>query len=285
MCNAANNILIISGLAVALCNCTGGANDEKQARMLLEAATRQLQHNMPDSALSMLDSLDKKYPSQVRIRREAMPLRAKAITASLENKIFETDSLIIVYQTEVDKLMPLFDHSDVSGANGYYYMKGAYGPNLNMSDGVQARLSDIDFSYYIVAANTGNKIGINQITLSSPTGSVSSAVIPESDGRRGDTDKYGTDFATFSPSESDTIGAWAFNNSNNIQSVTISGDLGSKEFSLSGPKAEQFGNTWRLGVVGAKLSKARRLKEKLDRQIIIARDHNVNLAPPTEEIR
>lgn len=283
MCNAANNILIFSGIALALCSCNGSANDEKQARMMLDEATRQLQENQPDSAIALLDSLDKKYPSQISVRREAMPVRANAITASLENTIFETDSLIIVYQSEVDRLMPMFAHADVPGANGYYYMKGAYGPNINMSDGVQARLSDIDFSYYIVAANSGNKIGINQLTLTSPAGSLSSAVIPESDGRRGDTDKYGTDFATFSTSESDTIGAWAFNNSNNIVSVTISGDLGSKEFSLSGPKAEQFGNAWRLGIVGAKLTKAQRLKEKLNRQIIIARDHNANMSAANNE--
>lgn len=283
MCNAANNFLFFSGVALAFCSCSGSANDEKQARMMLEEATRQLQENLPDSALSLLDSLDKKYPSQVSIRREAMPVRANAITASLENKIFETDSLIIVYQSEVDKLMPMFDHANVPGANGYYYMKGAYGPNINMSDGVQARLSDIDFSYYIVASNSGEKIGISQLTFSSPTGSISTAAIPESDGRRGDTDKYGTDFATFSTTESDTIGSWAFNNSNNIVSVTISGDLGSKKLSLSGPKAEQFGNTWRLGIVGAKLAKAQRLKEKLNRQIIIARDHNANISPTTND--
>lgn len=282
MFNAVNNILkrrliIASAFALALCGC-GGGNEHKQAQSLLDDAKRQLDDNAPDSALALIDSLDKIFPAQIDIRREGMVVRANAMTLSLEKKIFETDSLIIVYQNEVNNLMPMFEHADVPGANGYYYMKGAYGPDISKSDGVQARLNDIDFTYYIVAANSGEKIGISQIILSSPSGSLSSAEIPDYDSRRGDTDKYGTDFATFSTSEADTLGAWAFNNGN-ITSVTVSGSLGSREFNLAGPKADQFGNAWRLSVLGAKLVTAKRLKEKLERQVIIARDHAVNLIP------
>lgn len=282
MFNAANKIfrtpvILAAAISGVLSGC--GDSDHNHARSMLGEAKILMDCNMPDSALILLDSLDKKFPSQIEIRREAMALRANAMTVSLEKKIFETDSIIIVYQNEVDKLMPMFEHAEVSGANGYYYMKGAYGPGLSKSSGVQARLSDIDFSYYIVAANSDEKIGISQITLFSPTGSISSVEIPATDSRRGDTDKYGTDFASFSSSEADTLGAWAFNNGNMITSVTVSGSRGSRDFVLSGPKAEQFGSAWRLGIAGAKLYAARRLKEKLERQVIISRDHAVNLMP------
>lgn len=282
MCSAANDffklpVVLAAALAMALSGCSGGDHD--QARCMLDDAKNMIDANVPDSALTLLDSIDKKFPAEIEIRRQAMAMRANAMTLSLEKKIFETDSIISVYQNEVDRLLPMFEHASVEGANGYYYMKGAYGPGISKSSGVQARISDIDFSYYIVAANSDDKIGISQITLFSPTGSICSAEIPASDSRRGDTDKYGTDFATFSTSEADTLGAWAFDNGNIITSVTVSGSLGSRDFVMSGPKAEQFGNVWRLGVAGAKLSAARHLKEKLERQVIISRDHAVNLMP------
>lgn len=278
MYNVANKIILISAVATAL-SCCNSDSQHKQADRLLEEASGLLEADAPDSALVLLDSLDKSFPTLIEIRRQAMAVRANAMTASLEKRIFKTDSLIIVYQAEADRLMPLFEHIDVPGANGYFYLKGAFGPDISKTGGVQARLSDVDFSYYIVAANSGDKIGISQITLSSPEGSLTSAEIPESDSRRGDSDLYGSDFASFSTSESDTLGAWSYKNGNIITSVTISGNHGSKDIALSGPKAQQFGNVWHMGVIGAKLKAARQLKEKLERQIIIARDHAANLMP------
>lgn len=284
MCNVADKIFLLTIAGAIMYGC-GNDSQHQQARNLLEEASGFLKTNSPDSALMLLDSLDSAFPTQIEVRREAMIVRANAMTSSLEKRIYQTDSLIVSYQIEIEKLTPLFEHATVPGANGYYYMKGAYGPDISKSDGVQARLNDVDFSYYLVAANSGKKIGISQITLSSPEGSLSSVEIPYSESRRGDTDIYGTDFATFSTSESDTLGAWAFHNGNFISSVTLSGSLGSKNITLTGSKAQQFGNVWRMGVVSAKLKAARQLKEKLERQIIVARDNAANLMSDSTSVQ
>lgn len=181
-----------------------------------------------------------------------------------------------VYESERTKIADMFTRVSVNGASAYYIMKGAYSQNITGTTAVQARVSDTDASFFIVASNSGAKIGINQVTLHGANGSMST--LPLSDEQRaGDTDEYGTDLATFAPSECASLGYWAFNDAGPITSATISGPRGSKTINLSKQQGEQFALAWRLAFLSANVRDASLLKDKLERQLVISRDHTVNL--------
>ena len=231
-----------------------------------------------ETTISLIDSLNKAYPAQVKLRRELIPLRAKALKAYSEESLVHTDSLVTVLQAEIAGYTDVMHH--VEGDNdldGYYVVKSTYNPDLSAFTGIQPRVSDLDYSLYILASSADKKIGVNQILLSSPDGQIASTAIPEDSGRVGDTDAFGSDIASFRAEEVADLAAWAAENAASVNRLIIRGSLGEVEVKLTPAQVAALGTAWHFAEVASRLQTAVRLKDKLEKQLMLARDQEINL--------
>ena len=86
------SILLAAALAVGLNSCDSEARkEEKAARALAAEAQTNFDNGNYETAIALVDSIDKAYPAQVEVRRAEIPLRAKALKEFSEHKLVQTD--------------------------------------------------------------------------------------------------------------------------------------------------------------------------------------------------
>ncbi len=282
MYNVINNfkfLILAAACSVALTSCDSQARrDREAARDLVEQAQQNIDNGNYENAIALIDSIDKAYPSQVECRRSAIPMRAKALKCFSEQRLLQTDSLVTVLQASIGEFTDVMHHVEGDeDLDGYYVVRTAYNPEFASSPGIQVRVSDLDYSFYIVASSGEKRIGVTQIVLSSSDGEKASAAIPEDSPRAGDTDAFGSDVASFRSEEVAELAAWAADNASAINRLVIKGSLGDVETKLSPAQASAISTAWRFADIASRLQQGLRLKEKLEKQLVLARDQELNL--------
>lgn len=248
------------------------------ARNLAGQANTCYENGEYETAISLIDSLNKAYPAQVELRRELIPLRAKAMKAYSEESLVRTDSLVTVLQAQIAGYSDVMHHVEGDDdLDGYYVVKSTYNPDLSAFTGIQPRVSDLDYSMYIIASSADKRVGVTQIVLSSPDGQMASTAIPEDSERAGDTDAFGSDIASFRAEEVADLAAWAAENAASVNRLIIRGSLGEVEVKLTPAQVAALGTAWQFAEVASKLQTAVRLKDKLEKQLVLARDQEINL--------
>lgn len=269
------SILFLSLLALAACK----SADQKAAESLLQQAKGLMANKNYTTAIALLDSLNATYPKQIDERYEATLLKAKAMREYTEQQTLVADSIIALLTPKMEAYEGKFEHvPGKDGMAGYFVAKGAYVPVFTSTTGIEARVSDADYSFYMAASSDDKHIGITQIVLDTEAGpgAKSEALDPENS-RSGDTDKFGVDLATFTTSEVSDLAQWAADNASKITAFTLVGKVGEITKPMSPEQAEAIGQAWNFSQIAFRLHHARVLSEKLNRQIVIARDHDVNI--------
>ncbi len=269
------SILFLSLLALAACK----SADQKAAESLLQQAKGLMANKNYTTAIALLDSLNATYPKQIDERYEATLLKAKAMREYTEQQTLVADSIIALLTPKMEAYEGKFEHvPGKDGMAGYFVAKGAYVPVFTSTTGIEARVSDADYSFYMAASSNDKHIGITQIVLDTEAGpgAKSEALDPENS-RSGDTDKFGVDLATFTTSEVSDLAQWAADNASKITAFTLVGKVGEITKPMSPEQAEAIGQAWNFSQIAFRLHHARVLSEKLNRQIVIARDHDVNI--------
>lgn len=265
--------------SLAITACDSDAKREKQAaEALVEQVNENLARDNFETALELIDSINKTYPSQIESRKAVTPLRVKAMKGYSEQRLVQTDSLATVLQMSIAEFEDVMQHvkGDID-LDGYYVVKSDFNPDFSSSTGIQARVSDLDYSFYIVAASGDKKIGVRQIEFSTPDASMASKAIREDSGRIGDTDEFGSDIASFRSDEVADLAAWTVDNASRINRLTIRGTLGDVDVKFSPSQAQAIATAWRFADIASRLQQALRLKEKLEKQLVLARDQELNL--------
>lgn len=269
------SILFISLLALAACK----SADQKAAESLLQQAKELMANKNYTTAIALLDSLNVAYPEQIDERYESTVLKARAMREYTEQQTMVADSIIALLTPQMEAYEGKFEHvPGKDGMAGYFVAKEAYVPVFTSTTGIEARVSDADYSFYMAASSSDKQIGIIQIVLDTEAGAAAkSEALDPSDSRSGDTDKFGIDLATFTTSEVAELAQWAADNASKITAFTLIGKEGEITKPMSPGQAEAIGQAWNFSQIAFRLHHARVLSEKLNRQIIIARDHDVNL--------
>lgn len=272
-------LVFAAACAVALTSCDSQARrDQEAAQALVDQAQQNIDSGNYENAIALIDSIDRAYPSQVECRRSAIPMRAKALKGYSEQRLMQTDSLVTVLQASIGEFTDVMHHvKGDADLDGYYVVRSAYNPEFASSPGMQVRVSDLDYSFYIVASSGEKRIGVNQIVLSSPQGEMASTAIPEDSPRAGDTDAFGSDIASFRSEEVADLAAWAADNASSINRLVIKGSLGEVETKLSSAQTSAISTAWRFADIASRLQQGLRLKEKLEKQLVLARDQELNL--------
>lgn len=230
--------LIPVAAACVLASC-GGSKENSDARQLLTDATEAFQSGDYTRATFCLDSLQKAFPEEISLQREALVLRPKVIEQLALLKISAVDSMSQADKSMMEQLKPALKWVKTPGMiEGYWVDAKAYNPNFMNSTGIEARVSEIG-QFYIVSSANPSSVKHTSVTISLGDRSATTPVVPydgESNYRIG-----GGEVITFSPEQSDTIGAVAAEvltaAAPKSVNVTLNGEKGKKTVKLSEAQA------------------------------------------------
>lgn len=276
MYNALSKTLAAAALAALAGACSSQDPEKKAADELVGRIEIEIQASRPMQAMALMDSVDKLYPSQIEARRKVTALRPKAIEQASIQQIAKADSIIAATQLLLAELEPKMKHIDGGDLDGYYVADGAGKGAFMNATGIQARVNDDNFTFYIVAQTRGKKIGINQIALNTASDESQSQPIPAGSARVVEIE--GSELATFLAEEVADLGAWAADNAGAIKGAMIFGSKGNQRVALTPAQAQAIANAWQFSNAKMRHINALMLREKLDRQLQVARDQIANSA-------
>lgn len=262
-----------SCLLALMCAC-GGKQENPQARELLDNANAAFEQQDYAQATTLLDSLQKTFPSELGIQRESMALRPKVIEQTALLQLQQLDSLDAADTSTLTGLKPALKWVKTPGMiEGYWIDAKAYNPNFMNTTGIEARVNEIGQFYIVSSVNPAGTLKHTSVTLKTGSESVTTQTVPydgESNYRLG-----GGEVITFSPEQSDTIGFTAMQAVNANPSATgtliFNGAKNTKSIRLNAAQTAAIANAYRYSsaVIRARDNQVQR--QKLNRTIEIAR--------------
>ena len=260
-------------LVALICAC-GGKQENPQARELLDNANAAFGQQDYALATTLLDSLQKTFPTELGIQRESMALRPKVIEQTAISQLQQLDSLDAADTSTLTALKPALKWVKTPGMiEGYWIDAKAYNPDFMNTTGIEARVNEIGQFYIVSSVNPAGNLKHTSITLKTASASATTPTVPydgESNYRLG-----GGEVITFSPEQSDTIGFTAMQAVNANPSATgtliFNGARNTKAIRLNAAQTAAIANAYRYSsaVIRARDNQVQR--QKLNRTIEIAR--------------
>lgn len=158
--------------------CGNNTSESTQANELLSEAQKCIEANDPAKAFALIDSINKTFPKELEIRRNAMHLQTIADSMTIAKEIVSADSTIkadsIVYQN----LKPLFTFVKTKDMVEGYYVVSSLGKNaLYEKTGIEPRI-DENGNAYVVSCHFGPAISHTSLTARTAGGSARTGAIP-----------------------------------------------------------------------------------------------------------
>jgi hypothetical protein len=273
-----HNILATSAIAASLMFCACGKDDsEKKAAEALDAKIDSaINVQNYEEALTLIDSLNKAYPLQIEVRRGTIAKRAQVMESWSQKRIPELEKQIAESKETIANLEQNFKLVKPSSSlAGYYiYKTGTYNDvsSFAAKTSIQARVnseSDAEDTPWTLAVNAGKDINLNKLVFNLADGSQYAIDITVSDGT----------MASIAPERVNDLGKYLRENPQKAI-ATASGSKGSVKINLSAADCESIGAAWQLAAQKDSLRNALIERERLERQLQIARDQKAN-APAT----
>lgn len=282
-----NIITYLSALAVAVAvtGCSG-KSENPEARMLFTQAEEAYNIGDYSMAIQMLDSLQKNYASETKLQRESMSLRPRIIEAEALRSITSVDSIYNLDIATLEAIKPQLKWIKTPGMiEGYWIAPENYRSDFMNTTGVEARVSEIGEFYIVSSVNPAGGLHHNALTLNVAGKTAKTPVVPydgESNYRI-----EGGEVITFSPEQSDSIGALALSavRANNTQGamLTFSGDKGKKTIKLSPSQVEAIAKAYDYSRATERARNSQVERERLTRTIEIARRQQAQTAQSEKE--
>lgn len=276
MLHAINKLSLSCAIfAMFLCSC--GNNDKAGADALLAESQTAISNRQFAEAITLLDTLNARYPKQTAERRQGLQLRASAMEGLAMDSIAAGDQILATASMELERISPNFHHvAGPAGLEGYWLHKKA--PESIMgSTTVQGRVSDEGY-FYIVANVQGRSIGLSTITISDGGEYVTSESISPIRVVKVE----GSETASFSPEEVAKIGAWLEAHPNATK-LTINGSKGKADVKFTAALRSQLLQTYQYSRAMQDKHRATVHREKYERMLAAARDQLANLTPVPEQ--
>lgn len=115
MSNAVNKILSVALAAVAISSC--GNSEKQQAEQLCDRVESEVKAGNFEAAMTLLDTLDVRYASEVEVRRSAMKFRAMAVEGLTIRRITSVDDTLARLSQSLDNFQTKFDYVKNPGEN------------------------------------------------------------------------------------------------------------------------------------------------------------------------
>ena len=264
---------LIAGLAIAGSGCSS-KSENPDARNLLAMAENDFNSGNYASSIALLDSLQKTFPAETALQREAMAMRPKVIEAEATKALAAVDS---TYNADIETLKSLKTQlkwiKTPGMIEGYWIAPEVYRSDFMNTTGIEARVSEIGEFSIVSSVNPAGKLKHQSIGLKTSAGNARSQNVAydgESNYRIG-----GAEVITFSPAQSDTIGMVARNaveaNQAAGASVIFYGVKGEKSVKISPAVLKGIGKAYAYSAATIRARDLQVERERLNRTIEIAR--------------
>lgn len=110
------SMAIAAMLAIGAMTACGDKNSGKEAEMMLKEAQSLFENKKYNEAKDMIDSLRKKFPNEIDIRKKALQLYKENELKKAELHIMETDKAISAAKEEYEKLKKSVDELKEKGS-------------------------------------------------------------------------------------------------------------------------------------------------------------------------
>lgn len=264
---------LIAGLAIAASGCSS-KSENPDARNLLAKAENDFNSGNYASSIALLDSLQKTFPAETALQREAMAMRPKVIEAEATKALAAVDS---TYNADIETLKSLKTQlkwiKTPGMIEGYWIAPEVYRSDFMNTTGIEARVSEIGEFYIVSSVNPAGNLKHQSIGLKTFAGNARTQNVAydgESNYRIG-----GAEVITFSPAQSDTIGMVARNaveaNQAAGASVIFYGVKGEKSVKISPAVLKGIGKAYAYSAATIRARDLQVERERLNRTIEIAR--------------
>lgn len=264
---------LIAGLAIAGSGCSS-KSENPDARNLLAKAENDFNSGNYASSIALLDSLQKTFPAETALQREAMAMRPKVIEAEATKALAAVDS---TYNADIETLKSLKTQlkwiKTPGMIEGYWIAPEVYRSDFMNTTGIEARVSEIGEFYIVSSVNPAGNLKHQSIGLKTSAGNAHTQNVAydgESNYRIG-----GAEVITFSPAQSDTIGMVARNaveaNQAAGASVIFYGVKGEKSVKISPAVLKGIGKAYAYSAATIRARDLQVERERLNRTIEIAR--------------
>ena len=256
---------------VSLMSCGNGESPE--ARALFSEAESAYKSGDYTRSTELLDSLQKGFPAEVGIQREALALRPKVIEQLSLVKIAQVDSMTRIDESLMTDLKPQLKWVKAPEMiEGYWIDAKGYNPNFMNTTGIQARVSEIG-QFYIVSSVNPSAIAHTSITVTLDKDAVTSAQVPYDGESNYRID--GGEVVTFSPEQSDTIGAFVSNVIASVKpttaNLTFNGAKGKKTVKLTLDQLRGIATAYRYSSALIRARDNQVVRQRLEKTIEIAK--------------
>ena len=264
---------LIAGFAIAGSGCSS-KSENPDARNLLAKAENDFNSGNYASSIALLDSLQKTFPAETALQREAMAMRPKVIEAEATKALAAVDS---TYNADIETLKSLKTQlkwiKTPGMIEGYWIAPEVYRSDFMNTTGIEARVSEIGEFYIVSSVNPAGNLKHQSIGLKTSAGNARTQNVAydgESNYRIG-----GAEVITFSPAQSDTIGMVARNaveaNQAAGASVIFYGVKGEKSVKISPAVLKGIGKAYAYSAATIRARDLQVERERLNRTIEIAR--------------
>lgn len=270
MFNARKLIAAAFAAAIILASCSGDNARREAAQSLLEQARTLVANHHYDSAIVVLDTLDKSYRDCLEQRREGTTVRLTALADLSRDSLASCEVQLQQSQTELARLQPGFKKIDVAGTEGYYVDNATYTGSEMNTTGIQARVDDEGY-LFIVANVSGRKIGLCRIEYGGVASGDGESVAIE-----------GSEIMSLSQEKTAEL-VDALASATAPATVALVGTKGKAQVKLN---AKQLASIRDTRDYASALQRTRRLQimqEKLERQLARLNDQIANQIPVDEE--
>lgn len=260
------------GVALLLFSC-GGKSENPQARALLDSAQSSYDRHDASAAMVYLDSLQKSFPDQTGVQREAMALRPKVIALLTQSRLDSVDASIKADLATLSNLKPKLKWVKTPGMiEGYWIAPELYRADFMNTTGIEARVSEIGEFYIVSSVNPAGGLRHVSVEMQTSDGSAATPAVVydgESNYRIS-----GGEVITFSPEQSVAIGELAMKTAEGKPSasanVVFHGAKGRKTMKMSAAQLQGVARAYAYSAAMIRAREAQVEQERLKRTAEIA---------------
>lgn len=258
----------------ALSGCSGN-KPAPEAQALFDEASIAYQVADYSRAKILLDSLQKSYPSEISLQKEGMALRPKVIEKATLLAISTNDSLMVYGHVEAEQIKPRLKWIKTPRMiEGYWVAAKGYDPDFMAKTAIQPRVSEIG-EFYIVSSA---KPLVNHTSIQLSSGTASAATPDVAYDGESNYRINGGEIITFSPAQSDTIGAFALENAGKGLTLSFRGKS-TRNIKLSASQVDAIADTY---AYARAVKRARELtveRQRLEATLQVARNQIARTTP------
>lgn len=269
---------VYSLLALTLLSC-GNSKEESPARDLYNQANEAFEKGDYSRSILMLDSLQKAYPAEVAVGREALALRPRVIEQQTLKQITTNDSLTAYDKATLQQLQSSLKWVKTPRMiEGYWVAAQGYNPDFMNTTTIQGRVSEIG-EFYIVSSM---KPGGNHTAISLSSGAASASTPSVAYDGESNYRIDGGEIITFSPAQSDTIGAFAQAHSGQALTLTFSG-RSPKTVKLTPAQVDALGRLYSYSQAVIRSRELHAERQRLEATLRVARSQMARTTPDTPD--